>query len=120
MRCVLDTNIVLTQLIDASISPPHVAGEYAVSVITEAELLQLPGLSEIEQFRIEDILSVCTIIPITSLIARKAAALGRTRRGKLPDLLIAATAILYDVPLVTKNIRDFKNIPQLKVIEKIT
>ena len=35
--------------------------------------------------------------------ARKAASLGRSRKTKLPDLLIAATALALNVPLIKKT-----------------
>jgi tRNA(fMet)-specific endonuclease VapC len=48
-------------------------------------------------------------------------------RGQLPrdirhqvgdmDLLIAATALYYDLTLLTRNIRDFHHIPQLKLYQ---
>ena len=31
------------------------------------------------------------------------------------DLLIAATALVYDLTLVTHNVRDFANVPGLRV-----
>jgi len=36
---------------------------------------------------------------------------------KLPDAIIAATAIVYDLILVTRNISDFKNIDGLHVVD---
>jgi hypothetical protein len=33
----------------------------------------------------------------------------------LPDALIAATALVYDVPLYTMNLKDFRFIPKLKL-----
>jgi hypothetical protein len=34
----------------------------------------------------------------------------------LPDTIIAATAILYDLELVSRNTKDFKNIKGLSLI----
>ena len=45
-----------------------------------------------------------------------AIALRRTYRLKLPDAIIAATALHLEVPLITRNVKDFKNIPVLKLI----
>ena len=42
----------------------------------------------------------------------------REQRMKLPDSVIAATALFTGTTLVTRNIRDFKRIPNLSV-EKI-
>ena len=45
-----------------------------------------------------------------------AIALRRTYRLKLPDAIIAATALHLEVPLITRNVKDFKNISDLKLI----
>jgi len=37
----------------------------------------------------------------------------------LPDALIAATALHYDIELYTLNLKDFKFIPDLKIFPKI-
>jgi predicted nucleic acid-binding protein len=34
---------------------------------------------------------------------------------KIPDAIIAATAITYDCTLVTRNVDDFKNLSNLKI-----
>ena len=33
---------------------------------------------------------------------------------KIPDSIIVSTALIYDLPLYTHNIKDFKYIPDLK------
>jgi tRNA(fMet)-specific endonuclease VapC len=60
------------------------------------------------------------VLGITRTIARRFALI----RGKLraegriipqPDILIAATALQYDLTLLTRNLRDFERIPDLKL-----
>ncbi len=36
---------------------------------------------------------------------------------KVPDAVIAATAIHYDLTLITRNISDFKKISELEIID---
>lgn len=117
MVVLLDTNIVLEHLNSGALR--RVAPEifFVVSVITVAEALRLPGLDEESIVTIERFLSITEIQPVDLAIAKRAASLGRTRTTKLPDLLIAATALELGIPLITKNIRDFRGIPGLEVRE---
>lgn len=46
-------------------------------------------------------------LPITTAVAEEAVVLRRTRRLKLPDALIFATARNHGIILVTRNTRDF-------------
>ena len=39
---------------------------------------------------------------------------------KLPDAIIAATALVYDLTLISRNVSDFKNIEGLKVLNPFT
>ena len=40
---------------------------------------------------------------------------GKRRKGAHTDLLIACIALAYDATLVTRNVKDFKAIPKLRV-----
>lgn len=120
MRALLDTNVLIAELQSAAPHAPEHFGDYAISVITEAELFRLPGLGSAEILALERLLETFARIPITSTIARRAAALGRTRKTKLPDLLIAATALELNLSLVTKNTRDFRRLPDLVVRSSLT
>lgn len=40
----------------------------------------------------------------------------RQYKIKLPDAIIAATALVHNLILVTRNTSDFKNIPELQLI----
>lgn len=55
-------------------------------------------------------------MPVGEAVADAAILLLRQRRMKLGDALIGATALLYNLPLVTRNVDDFKHIPGLQII----
>ena len=119
MDYLLDTNVILLHFKNGFFRKVKLDDVFAVSVITEAELLRLPGLGADEIKAVDSFLEICTVLPITSEIARRAADLGRNTKIKLPELLMAATALEHDLILVTKNTKDFRRIPMLKVKTKI-
>ncbi|HBR80599.1 TPA: hypothetical protein DEA21_03050 [Candidatus Uhrbacteria bacterium] len=119
MDYLLDTNIILLHLKEGFFKKVGIDDVFAVSVITEAELFRLPGLGAEEIKVIDNFLEICSVLPLTSEIARRAADLGRTRKNKLPDLLIAATALEHNLVLITKNTKDFRRLPGLEVKTKI-
>lgn len=86
-----------------------------VSTITEAELFSYPNLSDEEKEIIEAILQSVALIPPNSQIARITGNLRATYRLKLIDSFIAATALFTGSTLLTRNVRDFKKIPQLSL-----
>jgi hypothetical protein len=53
-------------------------------------------------------------LPIDRAVAERAGRLRRDSDIRLPDALIAATAIENDCLLVTRNVRDFRRIPGLQ------
>jgi predicted nucleic acid-binding protein len=87
------------------------------STITEIEVLSFPRLSEDEEREIESMLKTILLIPVDSQVARIAAEVRRMYGLKTPDSAIAATALFTQTTLLTRNVRDFKKIPQLEVEE---
>ncbi|MFA5946359.1 MAG: PIN domain-containing protein [Patescibacteria group bacterium] len=86
-----------------------------VSVISIMELFAFAGMSEEEEDGIARILNFTHVIPVSAEIAMLGGRLARTRGKAKFDMLIAATAIYSKVPVITKNTKDFKNIPGLEV-----
>lgn len=86
-----------------------------VSAITEAELFGFPSLTEKEAERIDTFLKTVSIVPVDSHIARIAGTLRRTYGVKIPDSVIAATALFTGSTVLTRNIKDFKKVDHLNV-----
>jgi predicted nucleic acid-binding protein len=95
------------------------------STITEAELFSWPGLSTTERDRIERLLKLGEAVDVDSAIAREAATiravLGQAGQKvpKLPDALIAATALLTDAAVVSHNRPDFARVEGLVLVDPI-
>ena len=56
------------------------------------------------------------VLPIDDRVIRQAISLRQTRKMSLGDALIAATALVYNLPLVIRNIRDFSGLVGLTLI----
>ena len=88
--------------------------ECFVSVISRVEVLGFP-LTPPEELYFENVFIILQHIAIDNNVLSKATELRRFHRLKLGDSLIAASALLYNFELQTRNIADFKNIPNLKL-----
>ena len=86
-----------------------------ISVITELELFGKPDLSENDRKVIETMLENCFITEINHEIKQIYKDIKRNYTIKLPDAVIAATAISLDIPLLTSD-SDFQKISDLKLI----
>ena len=112
--------------IDSNIVIAYLAGEESVakqlsiwkekgrplflSTIAEAEVLGFPDFTSEERehtarFMVEQFVSMAC----DRAIAYHAGVLRGTINIKLPDALIAATALVTRTPLVTRNVKDFKS-----------
>lgn len=90
--------------------------EVFFSAITEAELLA--GSANEDTAKREKLLSLLsqwTKIPVTNPIAVSAGDLSRQHQLEIPDAIIAATTLLNNATLITKNIKDFKKVPKLLI-----
>lgn len=83
-----------------------------VSAVSRAELFSGRGA---EERRIRRLLEPMTDLPVDTAIAERAGRLRRTNLVRLPDALIAATALEHRLTLMTRNVRDFEGIRGLKV-----
>jgi predicted nucleic acid-binding protein len=57
-----------------------------------------------------------TDYPLSDAVVDRSIELRRSRKMPLPDAIIAATALENDIPLVTRNTKDFRHIPDLEIV----
>lgn len=88
-----------------------------ISAITEIELLCWKTSNESDLIVLHNFINDCVVIEIEKLIKLKTAEIRKQYRIKLPDAIIAATAIIYDLTLITHNTSDFKNINQVRLFD---
>jgi predicted nucleic acid-binding protein len=119
MRALLDTSVLI-----GDESPPNIEAAISVASLAELHFGVLVAVDVDERARrtarLGVIESTFDPLPITDQIARewgRLSAAVSTRGGKprrrTVDLVIAATANVHGVPLLTHNIRDFQIISDL-------
>ena len=84
-----------------------------ISIITRIELLSWTS-DAFSELIIKDFISDTEILPLTEGIILKTIEIRRKTTVKLPDAIIAATAIVHNLILVSTNDRDFLKIENLK------
>ena len=69
---------------------------------------------------LEDIFALCDVLPLTQAIADQSIYLRQQRRIGLGDAIIAATAMVHNLALVTRNTEDFRWISGLELMDPLT
>ena len=121
-RYLLDTNIAiyfLNGVLPSNVLlniQPLLQVECNLSIITKMEMLgwQFPSAQKLQET--EDFIHASSVYRLTDPIADQAILIRRNIRIKLPDAIIAATAIVNDFVLLTRNESDFSKIAELNFI----
>ena len=90
--------------------------DLAAASVTRIETIGFHRLSEIERVWLETTFARMKILPLDDAVAARAIALRQERSMGLADAIIAATALVHNMPLVTGNVEDFRHITALRVV----
>ena len=90
--------------------------EAAIASVTRIESLGYAGISREEDEAIRKFIATSLNYPLDDEIIERAITLRQQKKMGLGDAIIAATALEYDLPLVTRNEDDFKHIAGLTII----
>jgi tRNA(fMet)-specific endonuclease VapC len=127
MPYLVDSNIVIDHLLavpTASVLLEQLALEgIAISIVTYMEAFQGVEQSanpEKAREKFHAFLAGVLILPFSFAVAERCARLRKTLKNqnkrvnsRALDLIIAATALEYDLTLITENLKDFEDIPDL-------
>lgn len=90
-----------------------------ISIISKIEVLGFNG-NDNELKRVAEFIALANIVFVDDAIADKTIELRKIYKIKLPDAIIAATALVYNLTIITRNTSDFKNIEGLAWINHYT
>ena len=86
-----------------------------VSAVSMVEVLGYHKITQSEKQALEQFFAHSIVLPISSAVVQKAIELRQFQKFSLGDSLIAATALIHQKVLVTRNISDFVRISGLDV-----
>ncbi|QLE55499.1 type II toxin-antitoxin system VapC family toxin [Nostoc sp. TCL26-01] len=114
----LDSNIIIYSAQLEHIQLRELIAEYApaVSALSYLEVLGYHLLTELQLQYFEDFFEVASVLPISQDILNQAVILRQQRRMSVGDAIIAGTALVYRITLITRNTDDFRWITQLELL----
>jgi predicted nucleic acid-binding protein len=120
--CLIDTNAVIDYLgkkfpvTGMNFMNDVIDAGYNVSIITKIEVLGFNAPDE--HYRLlTDFMNDAVILELTNNVVDICIDIRKKHKTKLPDAIIAATALVYNYVLISRNVSDFKNIQDLQVID---
>jgi len=121
MKILIDSNIVIysPQPENESLKKWLKGKTLYASAISQLEVLGYHKIKEDEVLFTKRYFSNCEIISIEQNIIEKAIELRQAKSMSLGDAIIAATATLYSLSLLTANGKDFKHIEKLNLINPL-
>jgi predicted nucleic acid-binding protein len=119
----LDTNVLiyhirlaLTDDVTQQLGEALKAGRAFISVITRIEMLAWKGHSDESLRQTTDLISLLPELPMSEAVIEQAIRIRKTFGLKLPDAVIAATALAHGLQLMTANESDFKRVLGLELL----
>lgn len=94
-------------------------GDFSASNLTRLEVMGFWRNSEAEFHQFSLFFDAMPIYEVSDLIIDQAIHLRRQRSVGMADAIIAATALVHQLPLVTHNTRDFQWIDDLILIDPL-
>ena len=92
----------------------------SVSIVSYIEALGYRSLTADAEGYITNLFQGSQMLALSQTIADQAVALRQQRRMGLGDAIIAATAMVHDLALVTHNTEDFRWIGGLELLDPLT
>jgi hypothetical protein len=110
-----DTNFLINISKNNPIVYPFLDYNICISYITEIELLGVFSINKIQKKNAISLINECFIFEMNSDIKKKAIEIKQKYKIKVPDAIIAATAIYNNLTLITSD-ADFEKIIELELI----
>ncbi|SFO26512.1 hypothetical protein SAMN04488519_10526 [Algoriphagus ornithinivorans] len=110
-----DTNFLIYLLEGNNIAKPFLEFDFAISFVTEVELLGFKGISKPEELKIKALINDCFLTEWNLKIKEWTIDLRKKYNLRLPDSIIAASSLSMGIPLITAD-QGFSKIKELDLI----
>jgi predicted nucleic acid-binding protein len=117
----LDSNIIIYSYQSEYPAIDHLIATKPIklSEISYIETIGYQKITPLEEQYLKALFAATTVLPIDSTVIKQATSLRQQRKMSLVDALIAATALIYELTLITRNTADFKWILDIELINPI-
>jgi predicted nucleic acid-binding protein len=119
-RYLIDTNVIIDNF--GNKLPENAKNllysiELTLSAVTKIEVLGWKDATKGQLQPLYEFMDIANILPINEAVIEKTIDIRQTKKIALGDAIIAATALVYDLVVISRNTSDFKNIDGLKVVD---
>ncbi len=120
MKYLLDSNVVIEYLSEML---PEKASLFIdklpiqISVVTKMEILGWYEVNHVILKQLQDFIDRALVYDLSNDVVVQTIHIRQRHKIKLPDAIIAATALTTGAKLITHNIRDFEKINNLSLID---
>jgi len=119
-RYLIDTNVIIDNFgnkLSEKAKTLLYSIDLTVSAVTKIEVLGWINATKEQLQPLYDFMEIANILPINEAVIERTIAIRQVKKIALGDAIIAATALVYDLVVISRNTADFKNIDGLKVID---
>ena len=115
----LDSNILIYAAKDQmpELEAMVTSAENAVASVVQIEVYGFPGLKAEEKAALDVLFQRLTVHPLDAAVVERAITVRQQCKMGLGDAIISATALVHGLPLVTRNVGDFKQVAGLKLVD---
>ena len=106
---ILDSNIIIYSIQPAAQDLRLLIGKYkpSYSAVSQIEALGFHRITAADKADIEALFTKLTVLPVTQDVIEQATKLRQQKKMSLGDAIIAATCLVHNETLVTRNTADF-------------
>ena len=93
--------------------------KFYFSVINKIEHLGFSGITEPEESKFQELIFAATVLNLDQDVVKSTIEIRKNYRITIPDAIIDATALAQGLTLISRNIKDFKNIRALELLNPL-